>query len=263
MQTKHYRRMLPRISFFIGLAIALIGLFSWSYPTAGAPPQYKAGATPQRGASSPPPQERTVKDAGAWKLVAAADGTVDEKGRAIKGAAVLYSTTEQSSIEAYTGAAQSLGVGAFTGHQTLPVLITFNRPVSFERFTSMMQDAKVEVKSYRIRTRNADGSRGTMGGSPERDGTIVSVQHVQDFLDRQQGKSGQVATIAGIIDAEIVVDLSGFARLNTQQEVYLVDAMRGVAIRELAQSGVVGTGLADIELRGPYAYLEDFGVFGR
>lgn len=247
MQAIRHRRVVPLVTLVLGVAVAAAGLFAWSQSTAGAPPQ----------------RERVVKDAGAWKLLVTTDEAIDEKGRPIRSGAVLYNTAEASSIVAYGNAVKAFGPSAFADQKTVPVLVTFDRPVSFERFTSMMQGAPAGVKSFRIRTGGPDGTKGTIGGSPEPDGTLVSAQHVQGFLERQRNKSGQVATIAGIIDAEVTVDVTGYTALSSQPEVYLVDTMRGIAARELAGAGIGGYGLADIRLRGPYAYLEELGLIGR
>lgn len=213
-------------------------------------------------AGEPQAQVNTVKvkETGIWTLYATTG--LDENGRPIMGAGVSYQEADAMKIGAYADVVRGIGVGAFAGER-LPVLVTFKRPVSSERFTDLMREANAGVTSYRLRTFDADGNRGIIGGAPESDGTILNFQHAQQFADRYQTKTGRAATIAGVIDAEITIDAAGYAALSAQSDVYLVDVMRGVAARELAQARLAGVKLTDIYLRGPYPSLEALGVLGR
>ena len=88
---------------------------------------------------------RFIVKEGAWRVaVVRADGAT--------GAGVSYSVQREESM-AYSEAVRLLGAGAFDYQGTIPALVTFRHPITFERFVEMMNFSGAVVKSYRIRDR--------------------------------------------------------------------------------------------------------------
>lgn len=243
--TRRRRVTIPGLC--LGMVVALLAMLNWSSTTMSAPPE----------------QDRVVKDAGAWRLIGPADGAVDTKGRPLTGAAIVYDRGSAERIEQYVSASRAVGSKAFSERATLPVLLTFNKPIGFEEFTALMKGSNAQVTSFRIRTINPDGSGGTLGGRPEPDGTIVSPEHVRALLDRQQARVGQAPTIAGIFDAEIIIDIAAYESLANHPQVYLVDTLRGVALVELRLANLSRIPIETVVLEGPYPALERLGLIGR
>jgi len=229
----------------VGLVVIIVGMvFAASRNAALADPK-------------PPMPIVTVKDAGPWRLSVVT-------GESSKGAGVTFNVQDPAALAAYAAAVGQIGPSVFDGQSEVLVLVTFRYPLSIERFTDLMRASAVSVKSYRIRTFESDGRRGTVGGAPEPDGTILSSQHLSSIVQREQIKSGLATiTVAGVIDAEVVLNREGYDSLaRNGTDVFLVDVMRGVAARELAKAGEHHVPMDEITLQPIYWFMEDFGMTG-
>ncbi|MES4787719.1 MAG: hypothetical protein C4294_20070 [Nitrospiraceae bacterium] len=203
------------------------------------------------------PSIQIIKDAGAWRIV-----VVRTQGSLSAG--VTYNLQRREDITSYVEAVQMFGPKAFKGQETIPALVTFRRPLTFERFLELINTSGAKVQSYRIRTVLTDGTRGTLGGVPEPDGTIVDRGHIQRLLDMSKKRSGQVATVAGVVDAELLISRSAYERLNQNtSDVYLIDLMRAIAYQELVTAGIRNASMANVTVQGPYWFIEEFGLVGR
>lgn len=200
------------------------------------------------------PTVTALKDAGTWRLLHTSTGES-------RGTSVQYDVRDRQALLNYAESVRREGPTAFENHADVPALVTFNHPIPAERFLEMVSLAGASVKSYRIRTIQSDGRRGTIGGAPELDGRILDPSHVARMVDNQHQKRDVTMTVAGVIDAEVVVNPRSYEALTrNRSEVFLVDTMRGVAARELAQRGILDIPMAAIGLTAPYWSMEDFGL---
>ena len=107
------------------------------------------GSVNQTSGSPEWPPVQIVKEGGAWRVaVVRADGAT--------GAGVSYSV-QREGLVAYSEAVRLLGATAFDYQGTIPALVTFRHPITFERFVEMMNFSGAVVKSYRIRDRLESG----------------------------------------------------------------------------------------------------------
>lgn len=174
-------------------------------------------------------------------------------------AAGLYlDSHDQATLEDYAQAVQRYKAAAFATHNTIPALVTFRHPIAPESFPKLMTAAGATVESFTIRTIEPDGRRGTMGGAPEPDGTILDVNHVAALSDLQAKNLGAPVQVAGVIDAEVIVDRAAFEQLSAQtNDVFLVDIMRAVAFDHLPAAMKDRVSMKSVYLKPIYWYLED------
>ncbi|HET7036761.1 MAG TPA: hypothetical protein VFI42_13835, partial [Thermomicrobiaceae bacterium] len=215
-----------------------------SQPATPQPPS-AAAPTPAPMIPTPPPVT-TVRDTGAWQLM-----YVTYDGQPAAG--VEYDARSRDGILAYRDAVRQLGARAFDHHDQVPALLTLTHPLSTEAFAALIHDAGATVKSYRYRTMDASGTRGTMGFPAGPNGEIGAPDDPTD-------KSGQPYNVHGVIDADIVVDADSYARLSQSPDVFLVDVMRAVADDTLREQGLTAPALDDISLTAPYWFMEDTGL---
>lgn len=264
-------------------ALAFLALLAATF-ILGAPGQ-AAGV----GGPEPRVTRETAHQGGAWRVGIA----THEDGR--KAVAVDYDLEDAKSVRAYAEAVRAIGAGAFMGQERIPALLVFDRPVSVERFTSLMGAANASVRSYQIRTKGARGQRGTVAGvpvpggppvtggprnvatptlppgsgprnvatpTPRPAGTLIDEEGLARLVARQSATAGEVVHVQGVIEAEIVIDVNGYAALAGQPEVFLVDVMRAVAQRYALAQGVRVPPEA-VQLQSPYYFLEEYGLAKR
>jgi len=176
-------------------------------------------------------------------------------------AGVSFSTYERSALLDYAERVRGAGAHVFDRHDTVPALVTFRHPISLETFPELMERAGASVVSFRIRTVEPDGRRGTLGGAPEPDGTVLDVEHVATFTERQEQSKGGPLKVLGVIDAEVLVDRAAFDRLTSNvDDVFLVDIMRAVVYDHLPDTAKDRVPMRDVRLEPLYWHLEDNGL---
>ena len=224
--------------------------FDFSVPVRSSDTEEATPEPPNAAAPTPviptPPPLTTVRDAGAWKLIYA---TYDGQ----PAAEVQYDARTREGILAYRDAVRQLGANAFAHHDQVPALVTFNHPLSTEEFAALIHDSGATAKSYRYRTVDASGVRGTMGFAPGQNGEISGP-------DNPTATSGAPYNVHGVFDAEVVIDADAYARLSQDANVFLTDVMRAVADDTLRQQGLAAPSLDDISLTAPYWTMEDTGL---
>lgn len=164
-------------------------------------------------------------------------------------------------LKAY--AAESRRQGDFLlrqGVNQFYVLVAFNHPLSVEKFTRLVADVDMQVKSYRIRVIDGQGMRATIGGSPI-GGELVPAWRLQDTLQRMAEVSGGQTKFVGFYEVEGVVSGECYKKLLAHPRVFLVDVLVTLARRILQQRGWK-VRLDKIQWTGgsPYWDMEDLGL---
>ncbi len=172
---------------------------------------------------------------------------------------VVFGSYDRESLGAYADAARANMKAVFARHEVVPALLTFRRPIPVEEFPNLMASSGATVMNYRIRTIEPDGRRGTIGGAPEPDGTVLDMDHLADFSSRQEAKETSPLHILGVIDAEVIVDRSAYGTLSGRDDVFLVDLTRAVAV-DLLPADRQQVPISEVRLEPLYWHLEDAGL---
>ena len=111
---------------------------------------------------------------------------------------------------------------------------------------------------FNIRTVEPDGRRGTLGGAPEPDGTILDADHAAAMTGQKSKDLGGEVRMEGVVDAEIIVDRAAYDELSSQaNDVFLVDIMRAVAVDHLPSEVSGQVSMSAVHLEPLYWHLED------
>lgn len=188
-------------------------------------------------------ETQVVTESGAWTLT-----VIEHEGQS--GAGVSYGGEAEADIVAYAEAVRALGPRAFANHETVPVLITFRQPVSFEYANELLADAGAQALSYRLRTLPPDGGRGTMGSPASPDGTLVP----------PIGWNPRIVGAEGVFDIEAVIDREAWELLSNDPFIFLVDVMRTIAFDELMEHGITNIPMDTIGINGPFWLMEEHGM---
>lgn len=175
-------------------------------------------------------------------------------------AGVVFSSYDRESLLAYADAARANIEAVFARHEIVPALLTFRRPIPVEEFPNLIASSGATAMNYRIRTIEPDGRRGTIGGAPEPDGTVLDMDHLADFALRQEAKGTSPLHIFGVIDAEVMVDRSAYGALSGRDDVFLVDLTRAVAVDLLPAELRQQIPISEVRLEPLYWHLEDAGL---
>lgn len=175
-------------------------------------------------------------------------------------AGIVFSSYDRESLLAYADAARANVDAAFAQHEIVPALLTFQRPIPVEEFPNLIDRPGATTISYHIRTIEPDGRRGTIGGAPEPDGTLLDMDHLTDFTLRQEAKGASPLRVLGVIDVEVAVDRSAYEALSKLDDVFLVDLTRAVVVDLLPAQFRQQVPISEVHLEPLYWHLEDAGL---
>ncbi len=137
--------------------------------------------------------------------------------------------TDATAIQSYKRESHrlSLAMANRQGKRPFNVVVTFNKPVSFERFEEVVTSSDILVKRYTIRAFGGDGDRWTIFGSPL-EGVLIPSEALNFFVDQIQNETGS-ADVKGIISFEGTITIDSYRYLLTHPDVFLVDGLAVVA----------------------------------
>lgn len=114
------------------------------------------------------------------------------------------------------------------GIKNAPATITFNKPLDKEQFENVINNHKIDVESFTIRTVHNDGTEGTIVGVPnEKD--LVPEDILNEFLEQSNAEFVGLYAIEG----NISTDENLFNTLQNDENIYLADISEEIIKREV------------------------------
>lgn len=233
------RRLLPVLCLLV-----LLGL-------GGAAARHRVATA---GASAPTSPQPDARDFGAWRYMVNAEGTDSAT------VTVAYDKQSVGGLRAFAVANAALARQLqASGVTRADVVVTFKRPLSLDEFANLAADHGLKVGNYTLRMTAANGQRWTVGGAPV-DRELIP----RSFLDREiafvRSKAPE-ATLDGVVDATISLDMAQYAKLHAVPDVFLIDVTAAVVLQELRQrNSRLEERKLTVDASRPYWFMENQGL---
>ncbi len=171
---------------------------------------------------------------------------------------VIFEPETLEEIRQYVAENRQLATDLLTqGYASLPVVVTFQKPLSFTRAAELVNNSGLEVESYQLRGYinggDAPQDRFTAGCAP-RGGTLFPKDELEMLTEDLREVGGE--EFAGVISIKGALSPKGYSWLSSQPEVFLVDVMKRVLADEL--SGKASGKPIEVLLESPYWFVENY-----
>lgn len=117
------------------------------------------------------------------------------------------------------------------GHKNVPATVTFNKPLSKNELKNIVENNKLDVESFTIRTVHADGTTGTIVGVPS-ENELIPEDTLNEFLEESNAEYVGIYAIEG----NVSTDANDFDALQNDENIYLTDVSENIIKDEVSKS---------------------------
>lgn len=166
-------------------------------------------------------------------------------------------------IQRYVTENQQLAANLLTqGYVSLPVVVTFQKPVSLSRATELVKNSGLEVESYQLRGYinggEAPQDRFTAGCAPRGD-ALFPTDELKMLTEDLREVGGE--EFVGVISIKGTLSPKGYSWLSSQPDVFLIDVMKQVLADKLI--GKANGKPIEVLLESPYWFVENLYSWGK
>ena len=126
---------------------------------------------------------------------------------------------------------------------SIPVKITFNRPLNQVEFTKFIKQYAIGVKYYTIYMLEPDGKIATIQGSPS-DTELVPIEFFNTATTSISQEYNTSAEFLGWVEVEGTVEVNHISEVKADQRVFLIDVMQLFLESKLTEESLVQAGVA-------------------
>ncbi len=133
------------------------------------------------------------------------------------------------------------------------VVITFNSPQQPDVFSDFIERNDIIVNAFEMRSVDKSGEKITIGGVPEKDGTIDTLKVFEEMNLSPAVRNIRDIQLKGVTSFEGEINLGNYERINSHPTVYLVDILPETIANEFKKTEEVSEAkIIDVNINDLY-----------